>query len=311
MSERAGIVVKVYGLYCGVFSGHETVNCFLRGRLRVQRDLERFSDPVAVGDRVIFDIEGDGSGVIREILPRKNCFSRREKGRHGREDVIAANLDQIVMIQSFDKPRLNLRLADRITMRGESALIPVVLCVNKRDLAGRDIVRYVKDYYKAAPITITMVSALTGAGMKSFFNVIKKKTSLFIGYSGVGKTSILKYIYPELELRVADVSESTGKGKHTTTNVEMIFPGEETRVIDTPGVREFGLMDIEPHMAGSYFHEFARYGENCLYRPCTHDHEPGCEVKRLVEEGAIHEDRYISYLNILNSLREDHGNRYG
>ena len=155
-----------------------------------------------------------------------------------------------------------------------------------------------------------MVSALTGKGMKRLKKMIKKNITLFVGRSGVGKTSILNYLYPGLALRTSEVSQKKGKGRHTTSNVEMIIQPDGTCIIDTPGFREFGLMDIEPETLGQYFNEFTRYNNKCEFKPCTHDHEPNCEVKKQVEKGNIFEERYISYLNILYSLKEYYNRMY-
>jgi len=304
MKEERGVVVKVFGLYSTVRRGDRRINCVLRGKLRMRPGAERYSSPLAVGDSVIFEDHDDGTGVINRIEKRRNEFSRKDRGRNKKVDVIASNLDQIVVILAFRKPKLNPRFMDRVVVRGTSDNIPVRLCVNKADLAKKDAVRYVNDYYKGAGTTVAVVSALKGTGMDDFRELIQGKVSLLIGYSGVGKTSLLKSLYPDLDLRIRDVSESTGKGRHTTTNVEMIHHADGTSIIDSPGLREFGLMDIEPHMLGGLFYEFSRFSGSCSFSPCSHDHEPDCEIKRQVEKGVIHEDRYISYLNILYSLKE-------
>lgn len=310
MREGSGIVVKAFGLYYRVEHSSGITNCVLRGRMRRNRDLEAFSSPVAVGDRVKIELLDDGSGAISEILPRKNVFSRKEKGRNTREDAIAANLDLIVVLQSFQKPRLNLRFVDRLYVRARRNNIPVLLCANKLDLAEEEMLRYMESYYALARLETCVVSALTGQGMDELKRRLGKAVSLLVGHSGVGKTSILKTMYPDLDLRVAEVSESTGKGRHTTTNAEMIPLGDGTYIIDTPGLREFGLMDFEPHTIGNYFYEFDRYARSCSFQPCTHDHEPGCAIKKKVGAGRIHEDRYISYLNLLYSVKESRAGRY-
>lgn len=310
MVSGKGVVIKVFGLYYAVKSGNDIVNCFLRGKIRQRGDLHKYSDPIAVGDDVLFEIQDDGAGVIEEILPRKNVFSRKEKGRNKREDIIACNLDQIIVVQSFASPKLNLRFVDRLYVRGCKGDIPIVVCINKIDIADDEIIRYIKEYYKNARIRISMVSALTGEGIDEFRKIIEKRVSLFVGNSGVGKTSLLNYMYPHLQLRVAEISRSTGKGRHTTTNVEMIMSEKKTCIIDTPGLREFGLMDIEPAAVGNYFYEFGKLGALCSFQPCTHDHEPHCEIKRRVDAGRIHEDRYVSYLNMLYSIRDYHENLY-
>lgn len=303
-----GRIIKVFGRYYTIRSGGERVNAVLRGRLKKDERLRRFSEPAAVGDMVEFAFNDDGSGVIEEVLPRRSVFSRKDRG-HKKEDLIAANIDQILVIQAFYDPPLNLRFVDRIMVRGEKEGLPVILCVNKCDLAEERDEQSIEDYYRDAGVHIIIASAHEGRGLEEFKKAVSGKCSILVGYSGVGKSSLLNSIYSGLALRTSEVSESTGKGRHTTTNVEMVELDEETTLIDTPGVREFGLMDIEPEELGNYFHEF-RELEACRFSPCSHDHEPGCRVKELVEEGRISEERYISYLNILASLKEYYASMY-
>ena len=310
MRKIEGMVVKIFGLYYTIQYQDERTNCVLRGKIRQNKELMQYSNPVAVGDLVKCELNDDGSGVIDEIVKRRNIFSRKEKGKNKKEDVIASNLDLIVVVQSFKNPKINPRFVDRLYVRASREGIPVLLCVNKSDLADKDSIRYVKNYYKGTDIAIQFISALTGEGMKSFSDFLSGRSSLFIGSSGVGKSTMLNNICPGLNLRVSEVSRSTNKGKHTTSNVEMVNISGETYIIDTPGVREFGLMDIEPHMMGRYFYEFNYYISKCGFKQCTHDHEPDCEVKRNVENGKIFEDRYVSYLNILESLKEYYDSRY-
>jgi ribosome biogenesis GTPase len=307
-----GVVTKVMGLYYTVYHDATYTNCVLRGKLRqkFESDNEKFSNPVAVGDEVEITIADDGTGVIEEIVPRKNYFSRKEKGKHRKIDIISANCDCVVVMQSFALPKLNLRFADRIAVRCGQQHIPLILCVNKYDLALKKDIQYIHDYYKNTDISIIMTSAKTGYNIDKFKNLLYNKTSVVVGYSGVGKTSILNTMYPHLDLRVGEVSASTGKGKHTTTNVSMIIVEDHTRIIDTPGLREFGIMDIEPHLVSTYFYEFEKYAARCAFKPCTHDHEPDCEVKRLVEQGVIYQERYISYINILYSLKDYYATMY-
>lgn len=305
-----GVIAKVYGLYFDVIAGGGRYRCTLRGRMRTRSDLERFSDPVAVGDIVEIEVGTDGMGVIDEIKERKNVFSRKEKGRHSREDVIAANLDLVLIIQSFYRPRLNLRFVDRLAVRAKMDGIPVLACFNKADLATGQDENYVHAYYARAGIGALCTSALTGRGLDELKSFARDRTSLLVGYSGSGKTSILNALFPGIELRVSDISDKTGKGRHTTTNVEMIEPEKGYRFIDTPGVREFGLIDLHPSELEAYFAEFAEAREKCSFRPCTHEHEPDCEVQRMVESGNIHPDRYLSYLYLLASLKDYYSRMY-
>jgi ribosome biogenesis GTPase len=305
-----GVVAKAYGLYYDVLAEGGRYRCTLKGRMRTRSDLEKFSDPVAVGDAVRFEIGSEGMGVIAEILQRKNTFSRKEKGRHNREDVIAANVDLVIIIQSFYKPRLNLRFVDRLAVRAQMDSIPVLACFNKSDLADEEDEQYVHSYYSCSGIDIICTSAAGGRGIDELQSYVYGKTSLLVGYSGSGKTSILNALFPDIALRISDVSDKTGKGRHTTTNVELIEPEKGCRLIDTPGVREFGLVDLHPNELEAYFGDFTEARNRCAFKPCTHEHEPDCEVQRLVDAGAIHPDRYLSYLYLLASLKEYHSRLY-
>ena len=304
-----GIVVKTYGKYYTVEYEGGRMNCVLRGRLRQDRRLEKYSEAVAVGDGVEFEPDGKGGGAISLVHERRNAFTRKYKDSD-RDDLIAANLDQIVVIQSFGKPKLNLRFVDRLIVRGAREDIHVMLCVNKLDLAEEDEPGMLQEYYQGYDADIMLVSAKTGEGLDALRERLAGKLSILIGSSGVGKTSILNGLYPDLDLRTTEVSDSTGKGRHTTTNAEMFAMEDGARIIDTPGLREFGLVDIEPHELGAYFMEFGAYSRKCGFSPCTHDHEPDCEVKKRVEKGKLSEERYISYLNILYTLKQYHENRY-
>ncbi len=304
-----GRVIKVLGQYYTVEADGSEYSSVLRGKLRKDKRLKRFSDPVATGDFVDFEISETGEGVINTVHERRNTFTRMDS-RNRKEDLIAANLDTILVIQAFKMPQLNLRFVDRLMVRGEKEGIPLVLCVNKSDLADKGDILYLKKYYENTGTEIIVTSAAKGTGLDRLKKRLKGHTSILAGYSGVGKSSLLNRLYPGLKLRTSEVSNSTRKGRHTTTNVEMMLLDEETFIIDTPGFREFGLMDIEPHLLGNYFHEFREHSGSCNFRSCTHDHEPGCEIKSRVEEGRISGDRYVSYLNILNSLKEQYDNMY-
>jgi ribosome biogenesis GTPase len=302
-----GIIVKVFGRFYAVLSEGEVINSVLRGRMKTEKSI--YSNPAAVGDIVDFSKNTEGLGIIESVRERKNTFTRKD-GIRSREDIIACNLDQVIAVQSFYQPQLNLRFVDRIIARSNKGNIPVLLCVNKSDLMRKGDRNYVRSYYKGTDIKIRIVSAHTGSGMESLKKAVSGKRSLLIGYSGVGKSSLFNRIYPGINLKINDVSESSGKGRHTTTNVKMFRAEDGTELIDTPGVREFGLVDIEPAELGNFFNDFREASEKCRFRPGTHDHEPGCEIKRMVEEGLIHGDRYVSYLNILYSIQENIRNMY-
>ncbi|HOQ12068.1 MAG: putative ribosome biogenesis GTPase RsgA [Spirochaetes bacterium ADurb.Bin218] len=303
-----GHVIRVFGKFYTVFYDEGIVDCVLRGKLKILSE-DNYSNPVAVGDIVDFEVDSNGHGLIKNVHPRENVFTRKD-GVRSREDLIACNLDKIIVVQSFGIPKLNLRFSDRIVVRAGKGGVPVALVVNKSDMASDDDFEYVKEYYKGSGVDVFFVSALTGDGLSNLKELISKKRNLLVGYSGVGKSSLLNKLYPALDLRTSEVSESTGKGRHTTTNVHLVRLPDGTEIIDTPGVREFGLVDVDPYTLGNYFMDFKKASLKCKFRPCSHEHEPGCEVKRLVDKGKIHEERYISYLNILYSIKENLKNMY-
>jgi ribosome biogenesis GTPase len=304
-----GIIVKVMGRYYTVRAEERNVTSVLRGKIRQDESMKRFSEPAAVGDGVEISIDSNESGLIEKVYERRNVFTRKDKGRK-KEDLIAANIGQIVIVLSFYKPAYNLRFSDRICVRAVKENIPILLCVNKSDLSQKSEIKYIKDYYKNSGLDIIFTSAKTGDGIDKLYKKLKGKVSLFTGSSGAGKSSLLNCICPDIDLKIAEISESTGKGKHTTTNVQMIRSDSDTWLVDTPGMREFGLMDITPDELADFFPDFKILSKNCRFSPCTHDHEPGCEVKNNVDSGNILNDRYISYLNILQNIRDSYSKMY-
>lgn len=257
----------------------------------------RVVDPVAIGDVVFFVDLGDGSRLITDILPRKNKFSRRAAGHKPLEQVIVANVDQIVAIFAAAHPTPKWGLLDRYLASAESAGIPALICINKLDLVKEDRLMGVTQIYEKIGYPVVLTSALTGRGVADFKKVLKGRVSLLIGKSGVGKTTLLNVIQPGLGLRVSEVSRHTNKGKHTTSHLEMFELDFGGNVIDTPGMREFGLWDVDDADMASLFPEMRPYIGLCRFgMDCSHTHEPGCAIKEAVETGHIALSRYHSYL---------------
>ncbi|MDA3901735.1 MAG: ribosome small subunit-dependent GTPase A [Spirochaetes bacterium] len=309
-NQGTGIIVKVFGLYYTVDDGDRHIACFLKGKNRINKQFKGYTNPVAVGDNVVFQYNDDGSGSIIDLIPRKNLFSRKDKGRNAREDVIAANLDILLIIQAFVDPVANPRFVDRLAVRAIKEQILPVLCMNKLDLATEDMKQSIQSYYKNTDLKILLTSAEERVGIEELQALLTGKRTLLAGFSGVGKSSLINTIYNDLDLAVADISDKTGKGRHTTTNVIMYQQSDNTQLIDSPGVREFGLVDMEPADLSRCFYEFNDYSDNCNFANCTHEHEPGCNVKKMVDEGVVSSERYVSYLNMLSSLVQDRENRY-
>ncbi len=310
--EVVGTVIRSTGSWYGVLpdSGNEVVEARMRGKFRLQQDEIAETNPIAVGDRVSMRIgDDDGSGFITEILPRKNQLSRRAAGRRSdKEHVIAANVDAAWCVQAAFSPKFNAGFVDRFLVMAEAYHLDAAIIINKIDLLegkphAEETVVFWKELYESLGYAVLKTCAISGQGVKAFATALEDKTNVIAGPSGVGKTSLLNAIEPELDLRTSGISERTQKGKHTTTSATLhrIAKG---LVVDTPGIREFGIWDMSPEELGGYFVEFRPFIGHCRFPDCTHDHEPQCAVTDAVDEGLITAERYGSYLNILASLRE-------
>ena len=299
-----GVVVRSTGSWYDVMVGNEVVPSKIRGKFRLAED--DVTNPIAVGDRVRLRLGADGTGLITEIFERKNKLSRRAAGRRvGREHIIVTNIDRVWTIQSVRLPKPNPGFIDRVLAIAEAHEIDAGLVMNKIDLLHRkedEQIEEIRSLYAGLGYPVLLMSAETGEGVEEFRETLTGQTSVLTGPSGVGKSSILNVIEPDLGLQTAEVSEKTRKGRHTTTFVSLFPLSGGGFIVDTPGIREFGLLDIEPWELSHYFVEFPLHIENCRFPTCTHDHEPGCGVKEAVENGDISEQRYRSYLNILDSL---------
>jgi ribosome biogenesis GTPase len=305
-----GVVVRSTGSWYAVEAGDAVVQARVRGRFRLQAEEVDETNPIAVGDRVLLRMEDDGTGLITEILPRRNQLSRRAAGRRvGKEHVIAANVDAAWCVQSTFQPKFNSGFVDRLLVMAEAYHLAAGLVINKSDLlAGQpraqEVIAFWKGLYEGLGYPVLLTSAETGEGVDAFRAALAGRTSVVAGPSGVGKSSLLNAVAPELDLKTAAVSEKTQKGKHTTTFATLYALSGGGYVVDTPGIREYGIWDMAPAELGGYFVEFRPYVPHCRFPDCTHDHEPGCAVTEAVDAGRITPERYASYLNILASVRE-------
>lgn len=299
-----GTVVRATGSWYDVQTPGRLVPSKVRGRFRLEGWEE--TSPVAVGDRVRIRLNADETGLIDEVYERRSKLSRRAAGRRvGLEHIIAANVDAAWVVQSVRQPRPNPGLIDRFLVMTEAHALPAGIVLNKTDLARRadaEAIDALVSLYEGLGYPVVRTSVVTGEGMEALRAALEGKTSVVAGPSGVGKSSLLNRLVPALGLRTGEVSEKTNKGRHTTTYAALYALDEATAVVDTPGIREFGLMAIEPWELSHFFVEFRPHLNDCRFPTCTHDHEPGCAVKAAVEAGAITEQRYGSYLNILDSL---------
>ena len=271
----------------------------------------RCTNPVAVGDIVQVEDKGGDAPVVGAIEPRKNYIIRRASNLSKEFQIIAANLDQAVLVATLTNPETSTTFIDRFLATAEAYQVPAVLCFNKVDLLDNEGMRHqlteLQTLYRNIGYTVILMSARTGDGAEALREQLSGKMSLLSGNSGVGKSSIINLMVPDAHVRVGDVSNTHHKGMHTTTFSEMLdLPGGGS-IIDTPGVKAFGTIDFERAEVAHYFPEIFRISDNCRFNNCTHTHEPGCAVRDAVESGEIALSRYTSYLSILD---EDPSNKY-
>jgi len=264
------------------------------------------TNPLAVGDDVEMEPEaGEGrTAMITQILDRRNYINRQSPSHRLHHHIVAANIDQSLLLVTLKEPRTSQGFIDRWLVTCEAYHVPAVLLFNKTDLyRGKEEEKFgaYRDMYSAIGYRVFRMSVLTGEGLDVVKSLIMGKISLLSGHSGVGKSSFLNALFPEMNLKTREVSGWSGKGIHTTTFAEMFDLGDG-RIIDTPGMREFGLFDISKQELSGYFPEMRALAGQCQFNNCLHTEEPGCAVKKAVEDGRIHPDRYISYCHILESI---------
>ena len=301
-----GLLIRIKGSGYYVYDSDEEIRCSVRGRFRIGRGDDEVL-PV-VGDIVEYRREpqrdsSGSSGVITAVKPRRSLYIRSEtRGRKGFR-IIGANLDFVFLVHSVRNPVLNARLIDRMLTAAERDGIEPVIIVNKIDLLEDDAgLAATLAPYSEMGYRIVRTSAFTGDGTGELAEMMAGRSTMLAGPSGAGKTSLLSRIEPGIEARISKVSTSTGKGKHTTTHFEFHRLSSGGWLGDSPGIREFGVWGVEKETLGEYFRDFEPYLGGCRFNTCTHSHEPECAVKEAVEEGAISEARYDSYLRILESL---------
>jgi ribosome biogenesis GTPase len=259
---------------------------------------------MAVGDRVAIEAADGGMWRVREVLPRTTVLARPDPLQPHKERLVAANVDVVVNVVSVKAPPLRQRLIDRYQiaiMRGGAA---AAICVNKVDLLTpeeRDQALATLEVYRALEVPIVFCSTKTDEGLEELRDVIRGRVCALVGHSGVGKSSILNALDERLQIATGDLHKR-GTGRHTTTSSTLHDLGDDTFVIDTPGIREFGLWDIKPDDLRDYFPDFAEAGESCRFNDCSHTHEPHCEVKDRVESGGIARARYDTYLRLMKDL---------
>lgn len=299
-----GTVIKNTGsdyLVAADASG-EQVPCKIKGKFRMQGI--RTTNPVAVGDRVEFNIGDDGTGVIYAICDRRNYIIRRASNLSKAASIIAANVDCAMLVATLVHPPTSLTFIDRFLASASAYGVDAMLVINKADLLtdpdDAELLDAVLYLYSSIGYPAIAVSALTGSGMDSLRDALAGKTTLLSGNSGVGKSSLINALIPGLDLRTGEISQANDSGMHTTTFSEMFpLPGGGN-IIDTPGVRGFGTVEFEREEVGHFFPEIFAESAHCRFGNCTHTHEPGCAVLKAVDDARIARSRYASYLSILD-----------
>ncbi|MBR6285600.1 MAG: ribosome small subunit-dependent GTPase A [Bacteroidaceae bacterium] len=304
-----GLVVKNTGSWYTVRTDdNRLVDCKIKGNFRLRGI--RSTNPVAVGDFVEFILNNEGTGFISEIHDRRNYIIRKASNLSKQSHIIAANVDQTFLVVTVAHPETSTTFIDRFLASAEAYSIPVCLVFNKIDAYSPDELRYldaVENLYRTIGYDCIRISALNaGAGeLQPLRDRLKDRTTLLSGNSGVGKSTLLNSLIPDLNVRTAEISEAHDSGLHTTTFSEMFTLPFGGSIIDTPGIKGFGTFDIDREELSSYFKEIFAESENCRFgATCTHTHEPGCAVQRAVEEHRISQSRYASYLSMLDDKEE-------
>ncbi len=303
-----GLVIKNTGSWYTVRTDDGLpVECKIKGNFRLKGI--RSTNPVAVGDRVRIVTNNEGTAFINEIEDRKNYIIRKASNLSKQSHILAANLDQCLLVVTVNYPETSTTFIDRFLASAEAYRIPVKLIFNKIDLYNDEDNNYLEaliNLYTTIGYPSFKVSAHTGEGIEEIRQTLQGQITLFSGNSGVGKSTLINALMPHLNVKTGEISNAHNKGMHTTTFSEMFpTPEDDGYIIDTPGIKGFGTFDMEEEEVGHYFKEIFHYSAECKYNNCTHTHEPGCAVRQAVEEHLISESRYASYLSMLEDKNEE------
>jgi ribosome biogenesis GTPase len=298
-----GIITKSTGLwYDARTETGEVISCRLRGKFRI--DGNKNTNPAVVGDHVVFDLEKDNTGFITHIEKRKNYIDRKSTKLSKINHLIAANIDMAFLVVTLKEPRTSLGFIDRFLVACEGFRIPVCIIFNKMDIYTEkelNLIEELSQLYKSIGYDVVQTSVLNNEGINLIKEKMKNKVSLFSGHSGVGKSAIINATDFDLKLRVGEISKFHNKGKHTTTFAQMFPLSQGGFIIDTPGIKEFGLIQYSKEEIRDYFPEIRKYNNQCRFNNCCHVNEPNCVVKKAVEEGKRPSSRYLNYLAILEA----------
>ena len=295
-----GIVYKSTGSWYLVKSENKFFECRIKGKIRL-KDIST-TNPIAVGDQVQFELESDGKGIISDILPRENYIIRKSVNLSKQYHIIASNIDISVLVVTLNNPVTSTNFIDRFLVSCEAYGIPVIIAFNKKDTyIDKESIEIKKliDMYKLIGYKCELISAKYGDGVNEIIRLIRNKTCIISGHSGVGKSTLINSISPNLKLKTKEISSSHKQGKHTTTYAEMYDLDSDIKIIDTPGIRGFGLVEITKYELGDFFPEFFEAKQKCKFKNCLHLDEPDCNVKNKIKQGKIFESRYNTYLDML------------
>ena len=301
-----GLVIKNTGSWYSVKTDDgKTIECKIKGNFRLRGI--RSTNPVAVGDRVSIILNNEGTAFITDIEDRKNYIIRKSPNLSKQSHIIASNVDQAFLVVTVNYPQTSTTFIDRFLASAEAYRVPVVLIFNKTDLLLPEELEYQEmmiRLYETVGYECKAISAMDKSVSETLKPLLENKITLFSGNSGVGKSTLLNHLIPGLSLRTAEISEAHNTGMHTTTFSEMLPLPYGGWAIDTPGIKGFGTFDMEPEEIYGYFKEIFKFSKDCRFRNCTHTHEPGCAVRKAVEEHYISESRYNSYLSMLEDKDE-------
>lgn len=307
--DKTGLVYKSTGSWYIVRDEQDnTWNARIKGKLKIDKDISS-TNPIAVGDRVVFEVENEdtNTGTIKSILDRENYIVRVSPHNKNQKHIVAANLDAALVVATIAEPRTSQGFIDRFLITAEAYHVPAIIVINKVDLQKpkhKEQMEHWTEMYEQAGYEIFPVTALQPETLEPLSERLKGITTLFSGHSGVGKSTLINQLIPGADLKTIEVSEWSGKGQHTTTFAEMFDLPTGGRIIDTPGVKEFGLIDFEKEELAQYYPEIRKLMEGCRFNNCQHRNEPGCAVKAAVVDGTFSEDRFVSYLTIMDTIEK-------
>lgn len=282
------------------------INCKLKGKIRL--DDRKTTNPVTVGDKVDVEMENEDEGMITKIYPRKNYIIRKSINLSKQAHIIASNLDQAILIATLVEPRTSLGFIDRFLITAEAYSIPAVIIFNKCDNLNAELLAVQKEIiqiYENVGYPCYEISSFNASDIESIKPILKGKTSLISGHSGVGKSSFINALQPSLKIKTSQISAAHLKGTHTTTFAELYHLDFNADIIDTPGIKELGLVEMKKEEVGHYFPEIRKYMNACKFNNCLHVNEPKCAVREAFEKGSISPERYESYLKILEGEEMD------